>query len=157
MLSLQRELELSQIRARSWEQKSFKNPSKNEAKKEWYRGIDFSSFFLNFSSQVGLLGASWEPLGGILGPLGGILGHLGSILEASWAILPHPGASWRRLGTILALKNPQEKPGLAMEQEARFDSYAIALFEYLLYFSALANCKDIGGLNDSGALDRRGL
>ena len=101
--------------------------------------------------------ASWDRLGASWPRLGGILGHLGSILEASWAILPHPGASWRRLGTILALKNPQEKPGLAMEREARFDSYAVALCEYLLYFSALANCKNIGGLSDSGALDRRGL
>ena len=33
-----------------------------------------------------------------------------------------------------------------MEREARFDSYAVALCEYLLYFSALANCKNIGGL-----------
>ena len=101
-----------------------------------------------------LLGASWWRLGaswcmlGRLGPsrgrIGGALGRLGGVLDASWV------ASW-------VAKPPQHKPGLAMEREARFDSYAVALCEYLLYFSALANCKNIGGLSDSGALDRRGL
>ena len=39
----------------------------------------------------GLLGTSWEPLGGLCGPLGGILG-------ASWE---PPGVSWRPLGGLL--------------------------------------------------------
>ena len=30
-----------------------------------------------------------------------------------------------------------------MEREARFYSYAVALYGYLLYFSALANCNNI--------------
>ena len=46
------------------------------------------------------------------------------VLEASWSA-----------------KTPQEKPGLAMEREARFYSYAVALYGYLLCVSALANCK----------------
>ena len=58
-----------------------KNVSKNEAKKGWHLGIDFSSIFVGLESQVGLLGASWRPPGGSLG--------------ASWAVL---GASWGRLG-----------------------------------------------------------
>ena len=111
--------------------------------------------------------ASWAPPGGLLGASWRHLGRLGSVLGASWgrlgaswAILRHLGASWSVLGRLGLKKTPktsQHKPGLAMEREARFDSYAVALCEYLLYFSALANCKNIGGLNDSGALDRRGL
>ena len=35
-----------------------------------------------------------------------------------------------------------EQPGLAMEREARYYSYAVALYGYLLCVSALANCKN---------------
>ena len=37
----------------------------------------------------------------------------------------------------------QVKPGLAMEREARDYSYAVALYGYLLRFSALANWKNL--------------
>ena len=54
-----------------------------------------------------------------------------------------------RLGAVLARKTTQHKPGLAMEREARFYSYAFALYGYLLCVSALANCNNIlaGGRN----------
>ena len=74
------------------------------------------------------LGATWERLGRVLERLG-----------ASWCVLARPRivleASWRRFG-------PQEKPGLAMEREARDYSDAFALSGYLLRFSALAICKN---------------
>ena len=44
------------------------------------------------------------PLGGILGHLGGVLGRLGALLGASWHILARLGASWSRLGAVVALK-----------------------------------------------------
>ena len=78
---------------RSWDQKSIKNPSKNEVMMERPLGIDFSWIFLDFGGQDGsklggkinkksipkaikkhmpknrrlgrLLGASWPPLGAI--------------------------------------------------------------------------------------------
>ena len=112
MFSLQRELEFSGFGGRSWEQKSFKNQSKNDAKKVWYLGIDVLLNFLPFSSQVGLLGASWGPLGSLLAAswaswerLGSVLGASWGRLGASWAILGHLGASWSVLGR-LGLKKP---------------------------------------------------
>ena len=57
----------------------------------------------------GLLGASWGPLGGLLGPLGGLLGlswdPLGGPLGASWALL---GAFGSVLGAILEATNQKK-------------------------------------------------
>ena len=39
----------------------------------------------------GLFGASWEPLGGLLGAPGDLLGALGGLLGASWGLLGHLG------------------------------------------------------------------
>ena len=110
MLSLQRELDFSGFGGRSCKQKSSKNLSKNETEKGLYFGINFLSIFLDFLSQVGLLGASWEPLGGILAPLEAPWERIGSVLDrlgASWCVLARPRgvleAPWRRFG-------PQEKP-----------------------------------------------
>ena len=68
------------------------------------------------------------------------------VLGASWSVL---GASWGRLGPSRAVlgaswsaKPSQYKPGLALEREARFYSYAVALYGYMLCVSALANCKN---------------
>ena len=96
---------------------------------------------------MGRLGASWKRLG-----------RLGSVLAASWAVL---GASWRVLGascgvllrlggvlgaswSVLERKTTSKKTWLGNEREARLYSSAVALFGYLLCFSTLANCKNIG-------------
>ena len=52
------------------------------------------SILEGFWASWGGLGASWV----LLGPSWGRLG-------ASWGVLGRPGASWRRLGAVLALKN----------------------------------------------------
>ena len=54
------------------------------------------------------LGASWARLGGLLGRLGGILRPLGGILGPLGRILVPLGPSWRHLGGVLGLQNPQE-------------------------------------------------
>ena len=47
---------------RSWEQKSIKNLSKKEVNMRRHLGIDFSSIFVDFGSQVGAkLGGKMEP------------------------------------------------------------------------------------------------
>ena len=55
-------------------------------------------------AHVGLLGCSWEPLGGLLGPLGSLLGAswgpLGSLLGALGGLLGPLGVSWGLLGNI---------------------------------------------------------
>ena len=67
--------------------------------------IKFSSFFEPSWPPGRLLGASWEPPGGILARLGSVLGASWGRLGASWAILGHLGASWSVLGR-LGLKKP---------------------------------------------------
>ena len=75
--------------------------------------INFSSFFEPSWPPGRLLGASWEPLGGILGVLGASWERLGSVLGASWGVLGHLGSSWsvlERLGASWAQKTSQHKP-----------------------------------------------
>ena len=74
---------------------------------------NFSSFFEPSWPPGRLLGASWEPPGGILGRLGRVLGTSWGRLGASWAILGHLGASWSVLGRLGLKKTPktsQHKP-----------------------------------------------
>ena len=53
-------------------------------------------------------------------------------------------ASWKRFGPHeKSASLPPSKPGLAMEREARFYSYSVALYGYQPFFSALANCDNI--------------
>ena len=51
-----------------------------------------------FFNDIGLLGAVWRHLGGLLGRLGGFLGHLGGLLGA---ILGQLWPSWRQCGNIM--------------------------------------------------------
>ena len=51
---------------------------------------------------------SWSRLGGLLGRLGSIMKPLGGILEPLGRILVPLGPSWRHLGGVLGLQNPQD-------------------------------------------------
>ena len=62
--------------------------------------LHFPSIFLPFSYPWGLLGGSWGVLEASWADLGPSWAHLG----ASWHVLARLGASWKRLGTVLALK-----------------------------------------------------
>ena len=53
----------------------------------------------------GLLGASWEPLGGLLGASWGVLGASGDHLEAVW------GPPWEPLGDLWSLSGALEALG----------------------------------------------
>ena len=79
--------------------------------------------WLHFGSIFQVLGH----LGGILGRLGGVLGRLGALLGASWRILARLGASWGVLEASWHRFGPQEKPGLAMEREARLSKREVRL------------------------------
>ena len=48
-----------------------------------------------------------------------------------------------RLGGVLERKTTLRKTWLGSGREARFYSYAVALYGYLLCVSALANCNNI--------------
>ena len=60
----------------------------------------------------GVLGASWRLFGASWGRLGGVLGRLGSVLGPCWAVLR---ASWVRLGA-------SENPGMLKSEKPKYYS-----------------------------------
>ena len=57
----------------------------------WWKAYGYLYFFSKFWPLGGLLGASWEPLGSLLGALGGLLGASWELLGVSWVVL---GVLW---------------------------------------------------------------
>ena len=98
--------------------------------------------WLHFGSIFQVLGH----LGGILGRLGGVLGRLGALLGASWRILARLGASWGVLDPSWRRFGPQEKPGLAMEREARYYKSAVSLCGFLMFGATLVHFEIIEGI-----------